>query len=299
MIIALTGATGRIGRQLLSSLKNNGHEVISISSSMFSDQSVNFSYEELFLDKINISVDLFIHLASINSKLKHTQIQDEVKLSRDVLKSLKFLKCTRFIFFSSCKVYGSRNQIQSNFNEDNILDPECAYGKAKRLCEIAIKDFAQKNAIDTLILRLPPLIDQSKNSNVGKLLSYANSNLPLVSFRNVKNKRRSYISFENISIVMLKICTDLRLINNSTYNLADSYPLSIGELLIMYRSRQTRKDSELWILPSWVFYFLKYLPLIRNLILRIFQNIVIENKKLINDMDVKLLSTKKALERDS
>ena len=74
MNIALTGANGSIGRELRPFLKHLGHNVFSISTSAPSDGKLSFTYEELIGKTIDVKIDIFLHLASINSNLKEDEI---------------------------------------------------------------------------------------------------------------------------------------------------------------------------------------------------------------------------------
>ena len=135
MIIALTGSSGSIGKELVPFLKDLGHDVIKITSSSQPNGADKFSYFELQNNLISIEVDLFIHLASLNADLNEKDIEQEVGLTEQVLSALPALKCRRLIFFSTSKVYGD-NHLEANiFNEKSFLNPQCSYGKAKRLCE--------------------------------------------------------------------------------------------------------------------------------------------------------------------
>ena len=70
MIIAVTGASGSIGKELVPFLKDIGHQVLLISSSISIFEDSIFSYSDLQNKKIPFKVDIFLHLASINSNLK-------------------------------------------------------------------------------------------------------------------------------------------------------------------------------------------------------------------------------------
>ena len=99
MNIALTGANGSIGKELIPFLIGLGHNVYRISSSIPSDGEFYFSYKELTARSINVKIDVFFHLASINSNLAEEEINDEVNLTRDMLLSLPSLSCKKLIFF--------------------------------------------------------------------------------------------------------------------------------------------------------------------------------------------------------
>ena len=93
MNIALTGSSGLIGSKLLEDLKCMGHEVLCISSSHSSSQDNIFLYEELQSKRPNFRADFLIHLASINSNLKESEIFWKFKfLFKVCIRKLKIAK---------------------------------------------------------------------------------------------------------------------------------------------------------------------------------------------------------------
>ena len=133
MNIALTGANGSIGKELIPFLIGLGHNVYRISSSIPSDGEFYFSYKELIARSINVKIDVFFHLASINSNLAEEEINDEVNLTRDMLLSLPALDCKKLIFFNSSKIDLNKSFSKVFFSEEDQLKPIFSYGKAKKL----------------------------------------------------------------------------------------------------------------------------------------------------------------------
>ena len=101
MIIALTGASGSIGRELIPFLSFLGFKVITISSSSPPNGKSVFSYDDLKNNNIHFKVHLVIHLASNNSNLDFSKISNELQLTKTILKTMPNLKCKNLIFFKS------------------------------------------------------------------------------------------------------------------------------------------------------------------------------------------------------
>ena len=74
MIIAVSGASGSIGKELIAFLESLNHKVIRISSSIPRDGKLFFSFEDLRNQAIHCSVDIFFHLASLNANLNENNI---------------------------------------------------------------------------------------------------------------------------------------------------------------------------------------------------------------------------------
>ena len=290
MIIAVTGSSGSIGRELVPFFKNLGHNIVKISSSSKSNGVDKFTYFELQNNLIPIEIDLFIHLASLNADLKEKDIEQEVKLTEEVLYSLQALKCRRLIFFSSSKVYGDNNLDPNIFNEKSFLNPQCSYGKAKKLCEELIISKLKTSEINALIFRLPPVLNQSGSGNLGRLMKIARKKVFMLSFAHGEINKRSFISFNNIEIVFRYVLNNLSIFKkNEIYNLSDDGAISLNELL------RAGGSKKIYSMPLYFGKILLILPLLKNIFVKLYGNFVLENSKIKKDMAIKLKTTAKSL----
>ena len=291
MIIAVTGSSGSIGRELIPFLESLGHNVLKVSSSIVSDGELNFSFDQLKNKSISKYVDILIHLASLNSNLDEKKINQEIQLTDDVLSGLSSLQCKKLIFFSTAKVYGDNAFEDVIYSESSSLDPVCSYGKAKLGCEQLIKSKSPSLELDSLILRLPPVLNQSTDTNIAKLINLANRDLIFPTFIEGDTNKRSFISFNNLETIMSYILNNTDVIErNEIYNVADEGFISLNELL-----GNTRRKKPLLVLPRIVSYTFFKIPFIRNLLLKLYGNFVLDNSKLKRELGVTLTSTSKAL----
>lgn len=290
MIIALTGSSGSIGRELTPFLSALGHQVIIISSSIPSNNIDCFTYLQLQDKLIPTHVDLFIHLASLNAGLSMKNIQDEIKLTEQVLNSLPALKCSKLIFFSTSKVYGDNCLDFKIHDELSELEPVCSYGKAKKLCEELIYNKSESLQVNTLIFRLPPVLDYSKSGNVGRLIKIASKDRQMLSFAHGETNRRSFISFNNIKTVFEYTLNNLSLLKkNEIYNLSDDSSISLNELL------RAGGATKIYSLPYLFGKIILKLPILKNIFIKLYGNFILENTKIKNDMSIKLETTAKSL----
>tara|TARA_B110000196_G_C21029003_1_gene606635 strand:- start:83 stop:970 length:888 start_codon:yes stop_codon:yes gene_type:complete len=290
MIIALTGSSGSIGKEIIPFLQDLGHQIITISSSKPNDGVSNFSYADLISHSIEERVDIFVHLASLNARLDDDNFDQEVTLATNVMEAMHSLQCQKFIFFSTAKVYGDNSFIHQTFSELAAPKPTCSYGKAKLQCENLIMHRSETLNINTIIFRLPPVLNQFDSSNLGKLIQLSRSNLPMASLTLGEDNQRSFLSIVNIKEIMRAILKNPLLIrNNEIYNLADSNYISLNRLLRLNSSKY------ILILPKFVSYLALKIPLINRVLLKLYGNFVIENSKLQRDMGVKLLTTEQSL----
>ena len=150
MNIAITGGNGFIGSYLSKMIKDIGHEVIFISRSKKNKGNNYFSYDDLFSFEIKTNIDCFIHLASPNyDYARNNSLEDGiVHLTSNILKVLNNYNCTKFIYFSSAKIYGEPSLIRDYiFNEDSKPSPVSDYGKQKLEAEKKIIAHASNSEI--------------------------------------------------------------------------------------------------------------------------------------------------------
>ena len=286
MIIALTGASGSIGRELTPFLISLGFRVIIISSSSPSNGESIFSYNDLKSNNIPLKVHLVIHLASNNSNLNVDKISNELQLTNTILKSMPDLQCNNLIFFSTAKVYGDNSEEKNVFDEESPLNPSCAYSKAKKLCEEQVIIESDKENYNSVILRLPPVLNQSQSSNLGKLISLAQKGIPLIALAQGASNKRSFISMNNIkTIIEALLKTKGANPRAEIYNLADDEYISLNKLLGF------KNQKRIFTLPRFISRPIFKIPFLNNILLKLYGNFMLDNKKLKSHLNVKLATT--------
>ena len=286
MIIALTGASGSIGRELTPFLISLGFRVIIISSSSPSNGESIFSYNDLKSNNIPLKVHLVIHLASNNSNLNDDKISNELQLTNTILKSMPDLQCNNLIFFSTAKVYGDNSEEKNVFDEESPLNPSCAYSKAKKLCEEQVIIESDKENYNSVILRLPPVLNQSQSSNLGKLISLAQKGIPLIALAQGASNKRSFISMNNIkTIIEALLKTKGANPRAEIYNLADDEYISLNKLLGF------KNQKRIFTLPRFISRPIFKIPFLNNILLKLYGNFMLDNKKLKSHLNVKLATT--------
>jgi UDP-glucose 4-epimerase len=159
MKIAMTGARGRLGRVLRAHFEAAGDEVLAFS------RSADAGHEDLlrlpeFLAKGD--VDAVLHLAW--STLPATAELDPDAASRCDLPLVESLisvlaerarrgDAARFVFFSTCAVYGEPRPGQV-FCENDVPDPKGRYAAGKVAAEQIIERFRAQHALPACVLRV-------------------------------------------------------------------------------------------------------------------------------------------------
>ena len=86
------------------------------------------------------------------------------------------------------------------FDEKSPLNPLCSYGKAKKLCEELIQLESPHLGIYPTIFRLPPVLNQSYDSGLGKLIRLSRFRIPIPILYQGFVNQRSFLSFNNFLI---------------------------------------------------------------------------------------------------
>ncbi len=279
MNIALTGSSGLIGSQLLKDLKVMGHTVLCISSSLSSPEKNIYLYEELFSKEINFTADFLIHLASINSNLKKSEMDQEITILHNTIKCMEKLNCRNIIFFSTIKVYGENSFDLNLIDENSPQHPECFYGKAKARCEKEIIHLSQTNKFNYLIFRLPPILTDQPKSNLGKMLSLVKNGLPIPSFPVGDFNQRSFLKFELLAYVMKEVLEEEVISSSNIFNICDTEPISTNSLIRSFGKRINKKARIIY-LPNFIFKAMIKVNRLQLILCRIFGNFSISNAKL-------------------
>jgi len=292
MNIAITGASGFIGSNLSTFLINNGDiNLISIVRKV-TNKVDEYTFTDFFKGNIKANIDCFIHLASPNyDYCEDNSLQDGiVSLTENILKALPQYQCSNFIFFSSCKVYGESSIKNTNFTESSNLNPVSDYAKAKVDAELLVKKISDEVGLNFLIYRLPFVYGKGMKSNIGKLLKILDKSLPILSFKNSAGLKKSFLSVENIQRAIDYNLYNTSSIDNNVYNLTDLYSISLDNFLTHYKNLSKSKSLIIRLHKYFFFMFVK-IPIIKNIFIKVFGSLVIENSKIQKKTSINFLPT--------
>jgi len=171
----VTGAAGFLGSFLSKELLSQGFKVIGMDNFFRGRRENlpkhdNFSFYEIdlvnniqHLKKIveKEKPDTIFHYAAINGTkyfydIPYKVLNDNIKMTQNILKSIKNIGVQKIIYASSSEVYGHDPHIPTNEDDFIILNANTdrdSYASSKALGEFYIKMFAKKHNIDFLIIR--------------------------------------------------------------------------------------------------------------------------------------------------
>lgn len=248
-IILVTGASGFIGKALVTSLCQRGYEVRATVRSQLAEKQLSDYKHQQNLNTLTICnlgelndktnwqptlkhVDTVIHCAARAHILRETSL-DPLETFRKantlVTKNLAQQAITqgvrRFIFLSSIGVLGTNTNL-APFTDQSLANPQAPYAQAKWEAEQALH--ALPNSIDRVIIRPPLVYGPGVGGNFAKLLNLIGKNIPL-PLGAVKNKRQ-FIGVDNL-VDFIIACIAPQTILNETFIIADNEMVTTTQLL--------------------------------------------------------------------
>jgi UDP-glucose 4-epimerase len=297
MNIAISGSSGFIGKNLNNFLKKHKNINLIIISRNPSVDDKSYSYDDFFSGNIDKKIDVFIHLASPNyDYCKDNSLRDGiVDLTENILKNLENYDCKKFIYFSSCKVYGESSMDNIIYSEASKLNPISDYAKAKAEAEYVVSDFSKEKNIGFLIYRLPFVYGNGMKSNLKNLLKIINLSIPFILIKGESSPKKSFVCIDNINKTLIYNIENLHSINNSILNLSDSNSVSLNDFLSEYKKISNSKTIFLRF-PIIFFTVLSKVPIVGNIILKIYGGFDIDNSMIKKNTHLSLLSTTEGIQ---
>lgn len=246
----ITGATGFIGRNLISDLLEQKSDLSIVAAVREKNSSLPEKVKQCVLgdylkkpdwEKALQGCDYVIHLAAItNGDKKHIQ-HINVKTTEDLVLSAQKVGVKRFIFLSSIKIFG---EISNHpFSENDQLNPQNEYAKSKFEAEKKLIDFTKKSEMEYTIIRPPLVYGARVKGNFNKLVKLATLGLPL-PLGGIQN-RRTLCAVNNLTDFMITALNHPKAANE-LFCIADEESLSTSELL---QSVAMANNKKLLLLP--------------------------------------------------
>lgn len=205
--ILLTGGAGYIGSHIaefllenkldvsiIDNLSTGSKKIIPKKTKFYKTDICDYSSLERIFKKKNF--DAVIHLAaslsvSESQKKPKKYYVNNVMGTQNLLDLSVKYKIKRFVFSSTCAVYGS---VHGSVKENKKKKPESYYGKTKDICEELIFNYSRIFKLDYVILRYFNVVGASISGNRGQLKSQGLfKNLT----KNIKNKKYKITIFGN------------------------------------------------------------------------------------------------------
>lgn len=238
--ILVTGASGFIGRALVTHLARCGHEVLAVSRAPVVARGVASARVPDYTDVARLTELLrgyhtVIHLAA----LAHQQLSGDAKavaaaFAPNVAGTYAIAMAgaaagvRRFILISSIGVNGQRTDARP-FTEEDLPQPAEPYAVSKLQCEMALREVAAQNPLMDFVIIRPPLVyGPNAPGNFGRLLQAVAGRkwLPLGQVES----QRSFIGLDNL-LDCIELCTRHPDAHNQLYLVSDGEDVSTAEFI--------------------------------------------------------------------
>ena len=264
MLIAVTGASGFIGRALVKALSARGLPLRGLvrarnSLSCFSDTNVeNFIVGDIHAGtdwSPGLSdVDCVIHCAARAHIMRETASNAlaayravNVAGTRHLAEQAAALGVKRIVYLSSVKVNGENTEAGARFAHNDKPMPEDAYGVSKWEAEQALREVSARTGLEVVIVRPPLVYGPGVKGNFRRLLRLAASGapLPLGAVRN----QRSLAGLDNLVDLLIR-CVDHSAAAGQTFLISDDHDLSTPALIRGLRRALGKSPRLLPVPPS-------------------------------------------------
>jgi nucleoside-diphosphate-sugar epimerase len=163
--ICVTGASGYLGKKIVSNIKSKGIDVIPIVRAITHEDEIvcDLTNDEMAKDVINQnSIDIIIHCAasvpkSFNDYNQHEMYESDVKM----IENICMHKLKRFVFCSSMSVYGA--EATGMLDEAMQTENPNAYASSKIVGENLL---IENNQMNYAIARLPGLFGSGRKNGL-------------------------------------------------------------------------------------------------------------------------------------
>jgi nucleoside-diphosphate-sugar epimerase len=238
--ILITGATGFVGKNLISLLTQQDYQLRAavrrsgtflapkVSTTIVGDIDQNTDWQKALLN-----IDAVVHLAGRAHILKEKSndpLTEFIKVNTagtaNLVKQSVQAGVKHFIFISSLGAITT--QSDRPLNEQSSCQPDTPYGISKLKAEQALLEIVQASGMDWTILR-PPLVYGADNpGNMARLIKLIKTGLPL-PLSSISN-RRSFIYVGNL-ISAIATCLQHPKARGETFLVSDREAISTLELI--------------------------------------------------------------------
>jgi nucleoside-diphosphate-sugar epimerase len=238
-VIAVSGASGFVGRHLGHELLAQGHRVIAISRPLLYSKELAAELD---------GVETFIHLAArahvMTDDCANPQAEywkSNVGLTQIAALAAKQAGARRFVFLSSAGVLGASSP-SSGFGEDTAPHPHDAYTASKLAAEEWLNS-ELGTSMELVILRPPLIYGPGAKGNLMRLLRLALKGWPLPI--GALRAPRSMVAVRNIIDLISILSSNARLIR-ATMLVADRETISVADL---FRTVAHHAGHRPWLAP--------------------------------------------------
>ena len=241
-MILVTGATGFVGRSLVTKLASDGHDTracVRHDTAVMPDGVQAWQVGDLTgevdwrptLGGIEIVVHAAarVHVmdeiaADALSEFRRVNVAGTLNLARQAATA----GVQRFVFISSIKVNGEATQPGHPFTADEAPAPQDAYGLSKMEAEQGLREIAAETGMEFVIIRPPLVYGPGVKANFSAMMRWLRRGVPLPL--GAIHNQRSLVALDNL-VDLVVTCLRHPAAANQTFLVSDGEDVSTTELL--------------------------------------------------------------------
>lgn len=249
--VAVTGATGFVGRAVVSGFLRAGFHVVPVvrrTAGIKGERRIGDIGSDTNWHPILHRGDTVVHTAA----LAHGKGQNEaecievnVEGTRHLGRQAAEAGVRRLVFLSSVGVMGAKTSGQP-FTETDPVAPHSFYARTKLEGERALWAVAEETGLEVVVVRPPLVYGPDAPGNFGRLVRWVERGWPL-PLGAVESNRRSLVGLDNL-VDLLALCVNHPAAAGETFLVADGEDLSTADLLRRTAHAMSR-SPRLWPVP--------------------------------------------------
>lgn len=241
-MILVTGATGFVGRSLVTKLVGDGHKTracVRRESAGMPDCVQTWQVGDLTGDadwrQTLGGIDVVVHAAArvhvmdetatdALSEFRRVNVEGTLNLARQAAAA----GVRRFVFISSIKVNGETTQPGRPFTADEVPAPQDAYGISKMEAEQGLREIAAETGMELVIIRPPLVYGPGVKANFSIMMRWLRRGVPLPL--GAVHNQRSLVALDNL-VDLVVTCLRHPAAANQTFLVSDGEDVSTTALL--------------------------------------------------------------------
>lgn len=263
MKVLVTGASGFVGRRLVTRLARDGTQVIAAARRRPSDLPASCRFVELSelgngdppLSE-HCEVDVVVHTAA-RVHVMHEDAMNPLALFRSmnvdgsvaIAREAFAAGARRLVFLSSLKVLGEFTLPGRPFTESSPVAPFDAYARSKAEAERALAECCDSLGMELVIIRAPLVYGPGVKANFERLMRAVAQKRPL-PFGRLTGNRRSLVALDNL-VDLICACISSEAAAGQAFLVSDGEDLSTAELVKRLATALCVAPN-LWPIPAWL-----------------------------------------------